>query len=51
MCDSTAATYPCYMHVETIFTSAGVPTKDPTTPAAIPRAAFMAKPGGLPSGL
>lgn len=32
-------------------TSAGVPTNAPTTPAAIPSPAFVAKPGGLPSGL
>lgn len=35
----------------TKITSAGVPTNAPTTPAAIPSTAFVAKPGGFPSGL
>ena len=30
--------------------SAGVPTKAPHAPALIPSAAFLKKPGGLPSG-
>lgn len=32
-------------------TSAGVPTKAPTTPAAMPRPAFTKKLGGSPWGL
>ena len=39
------------MFISVHFTSAGVPTNDPTTPAAIPKAAFMKKPGGFPSEL
>ena len=34
-----------------LFTSAGVPTKAPVAPAVMPKAAFMKKPGGAPSGL
>ena len=39
------------MVIVTKCTSAGVPTNAPITPAVIPSPAFIANPGGFPSGL